>query len=253
MTSPKMYTKKPITIITLCLLAAGVLASYFLCANHVANQEQRYLFTMNYLRSLAYIAKIDRDARDALVTKDRDFDTFIRRGLEQDYRSIEWLSSAKGIIYPWKRHKNPNIRKVVEEYIGGLDTLKEGFDASVSGWKAMSGKNYDYDESVALAKAKLREGRDQVLLSSMLMATVISEFEPFASSPRKLKATITKAQAWQIVDYINLNFEEEIAEHAALQKSRESGETEKLSMSNAAHCVMSIKGVIEKGDVLAYN
>lgn len=223
--------------IIFAVLVVFVIA-FYLYNSHSIEQEQKYLFSIDLIKSL----KACLESREGSVGDER------LKNLETIYRGREKLLQAKEILENWKNNKNENIRKLSEDFLQGVNELIFAQDLFEKIFKESS---KDTESDLALAGTKLERGRERIFSSSLDIISVISSRKKHETEKKPVHFELSKKQLESLVSYIDNNFEKEINEYKDKEKQKKDGKIETYTLSQETWAVVLIKNFIEKGELLS--
>jgi hypothetical protein len=216
--------------VILTVLGVGV----YQYQNHLNAQEQKYLFTIDLIKSL----KTCIESRKGDIGDDRS------KNLETSYLNREKLLEAKSIMESWKDSKNEDIRKLSENFLQGVHELILAQDLFL---KIFKGTSRDDEDDLGLASAKLRSGREKIFGSSLHLISIISSKKKYETEKKPVDFYLSKKQLASIVHYIDSNFEKELNEHKEKQNQKKEGKIKTYNFPEEIWAVIFIKSFIEKG------
>ncbi len=218
---------KIISVLTIASLIVVILYFY---RSHSNEQEQKYIFSMDLIRSLKL------SVESSMSGKGDDIN------IEALYIGREKLMEAKNLMNNWKNNKNINIAKTSIKTVQGFDSLILSYDLFV---KTLQGNSIDTKSDLALAVAKTKSGREKLFDSILDLISIISSRKEYEIKTEQIKFYLSKEQLKSIVHYVTTNFEKEINEYEEKENLKKQGEIETYKIRREVWAVIILKNFIE--------
>lgn len=229
--------KTILKVVTVFVLLALLGTVFYLYKSYSIAQEQKYLFSIDLIRSLKFCL----ESREGKIGDDR------LKNLEVIYVDREKLLKAENTMENWKDNKNKDIRKLSEEFLQGVDELILAQDLFE---KIFKGTSRDWESDTALASAKLQSGREKIFESSLDLISIISSKKRHEIEKKPVRFNLSKKQLTSIVRYINSNFENELNEYKDKEEQKKEGKIKTYSLPQETWAVILVKNLIEKSVLL---
>jgi len=224
-----MYKMKRILLILFPIMVLGIL--FYLYRKHSIEQEQRYLLSLDLIRSLKY-------CYESIIELEYGEDRI--KNLESIYSGKEKLFKAKETMGNWKQNSNEDIRKLSSDFLQGVDDLMFAFNLLERLFK--EGTVGDWESELALSKVKIEEGREKLFGSSLDLGPIISSQKRAETEHKPIRFYLSKQQLDYIVQYINDMFEKELNDY----KKKKDEKIKDFSLPQEVWAVILIKGLILK-------
>jgi hypothetical protein len=168
--------------------------------------------------------------------------------LEDIYIAKEKLMAAKTIIEKWQSSSNEEVTIISKDYLSAIEELliSNSIDE-----KLFKKKSVDPEVDLALLGAKLKTGRDKILATTIDFLHIISSAKEYEKiNKQNIKFYVSQKHRKKIVNYIDVNFENELEEYRKNKQLKQQGEIKTFEMPTVFWAVLILRDFIESGKIV---